>query len=588
MHALKRCRLVLFLVSGLAVAGTAQSPAGLPAAATALHSAVDHQRRILATLAGILQEEKVQMSDGAVQAALEGLLRDEEKQAEGIRALGQRTLGKREEELTDEDRATRNQIADNQDVYTDRYRRLEKVIEAKVGARPNSVFSQLLLIADETRIMANLRESPGLVRQNQLGRALAAVNAVVEALRRMVETVAQQSSVRNDGSGSASAQTLKLPSLWLKSPDQALTQFSWAGESADAIGAILRGMKRLQQLAERQRQVAERTAARAPQAQIAQDLAREEWDIRFQALEVAAALVVLSPKLDQMIRQGASAIEQAIPGMEQGPLADAVQPAAQAADELQAAADLLRSMWKDILQRLKQYTQEATPIVGGALGIPHGMSKKMLEFLQQLALMMLRATGALTEAIAQQNALLEQTRAAQADDALPPLEPQQADLVRFVSDEVVPFNVPPTVLPAAIARKLDTQTSASREMLEDSMDRMRRSAQALTDRNRDEAVVRQEQAVELMTDALTEMILLLQHLLGQFSPPGMALGESLASGIALDPGGGVSRAGGWTFGLPEERRERVHQAFRGNFPEHYAPAIKRYYQALTEEERWSE
>jgi hypothetical protein len=80
------------------------------------------------------------------------------------------------------------------------------------------------------------------------------------------------------------------------------------------------------------------------------------------------------------------------------------------------------------------------------------------------------------------------------------------------------------------------------------------------------------------------MVHLLQKLLGQLAPPGMAAADGGGGGMALDPAGGSGRAKAWLFELPEEKRERIRQTFQSAFPRRYDSAIKLYYEAIAKDE----
>lgn len=560
-------------------------PPDLTATKTAFSSAIDEQRRVLAELARILKEEKVMLSDGAVQATLEALLKNETRQADRIRTLGKQTLGKKSEELTDQDRTDRDQLANDQEVYADRYRRLEKGIESKAGSRPDSVFVALLAIAEEAELTRHLDDASELIRANQLGRALGVTNQIVATLQQMVDAVSGTSGAADTGKDNSDAVKFTAPSLLYKAPGERLIQYGWSGVQAESLALIMRSVKRMEELTERQREVARQTKIRAEKEDTADDLAKEEWEIRYYALEIATEMALLDPEVDRLIRKATGTIQQAIPGMEKGPLSDAVGPSALAADQLQAATDRLRETWKDILERLRKYTMEAQHIMGAGGGIPHGASAEAMKKTQKMIFMMLRATGALTRAMERETALIEQTRTTQADGDLTTLKPEQDSLTTFVTKEVVPFSLTSDQLPPHLQAKMSHKLEQSTELLNDAVDRMQRASTALDKQDRPDSLKRETESLELMNDALQLMINLLQHLLGQYAQQAMAaLGAGGSTTFSLNPAGGAGKAGGWLFELPSEKRETVRQAFRGSFPQRFDRAIKLYYQAIAQEE----
>jgi len=298
-----------------------------PVNAGAFDNAIQRQKKVVAELTRILQLNEVMLSDGAVQLMLESLLADEEKQAEGIRALGKRTLGRKPDDLSDQDRTDRDRLADNQEIYTNRYRRLEKGMDIKGAARPDSVFVQLLEIAEEERLSQSLAEASERIGGNQLGNAMRLTNRIVAILRKMVSLIAQNTILDDEGQGEQGGNAgFNVPSLRLKELNEMLLEFGWGGANVDPLGHILRALRRMEELTERQRKLADQTKARAGQNDNAPKLAKEEWEIRYQALEVATQLVLLSPELDGLIRKAAGTIEEAIPPLEAGPLTEAVEP----------------------------------------------------------------------------------------------------------------------------------------------------------------------------------------------------------------------------------------------------------------------
>ncbi len=554
------------------------------ALAPAFTPAIDGQKRVLAELSRILQEEKVMLSDGAVQLALETLLSDEEKQVEGIRELGKRTLGRKAEELSEQDRAERDRLADNQDLFTDRFRRLEKGMEARAAAKPDSVYTSLLAKAAEAQLAQTLTDAGKQVRANQLGNGLRSTNKAVETLREMLAIVSQKAGNTQNMNDDGKQAGFMAPSLLYKGAAEAMAEFKWTGASADPLGHILRALHLLRELTERQQKVAAATKSQAAGKQTAPDLAKEETDIRRQALEVGAKLALLDPQIDQLIRKATASIDKARPAMQQGPLSDAIEPSARAAEELAAATEYLDKLWKSILERIKQYTQAAQAMEGAGGGVPHGMSKAQMEQLQKMVMMLLRAMAALAKAADAQDNLLDRTESAKADSDLPPLKPEEEAVARIITDEVVPYDVsasalPRNLLPAGVAESVDPVG----DLLKDAVDRIGKASAALAGPNRAEAVKRENESLQAMTTAMDLMIRALQKLLGQLAPSAITPTGSGGAGMALDPSGGGRQAGGWLFGLPSQQQESVKQAFRETFPRRYDRAIKLYYQSIARE-----
>lgn len=547
-------------------------------------AAIEGQKSVLAELSRILQQEKVMLSDGAVQLALESLLSDEQKQADGIRELGKRTLGRKVEELRPQDLAERDRLVDSQETLTDRYRRLEKGMDTKVAAKPDSVYANLLSKAAEAQLAQMMADAGNQLRANQLGNGLRSTTRVIEVLREMVAMVSQKAGGSQDMNSDGKNAGFAAPSLLFKGAAEKLAEFNWIGASADPLGHILRALHLLEELTERQRKAAAAAKSQAASNHTSPALAKEETDIRRQALEVGAKLALLDPQIDRLIRKATVLIDQARPAMEQGPLSAAVEPAARSAEELAAATEYVRALWKSILARLKQYTQQAQAIEGAGGGVPHGMSKEQVEQLQRMVMMLLRATAALTRAIESQTGLVERTEAAQAASDLPLLGPEQEGLARRINDEVLPYDVsasslPRDLLPRGVAESVDPVG----DLLKDALAGMGNASAALTRSEKNEAVKRQNESIEAMTAALDLMIKALQKLLGQLAPSAITPSGAGAAGMALDPAGGGRQATGWLFGLPSQQQESVKQAFRETFPRRYDRAIKLYYQSIAQD-----
>lgn len=561
-------------------AGAQNGPAREP-----LTKANETQKEVLAELAGILNEEKVRLSDGAIQNALQALLNDETEQLEAIRDLGRRTIGKSPQELTEAENAERAELADNQQVYADRYRRLEKSIEAKAAAQPDSLFTKVLLIASDTALLEKMEDAVAQLEANQLGNALRSVTAIVEALGEMVETIAQDPGEDVDKMDGKPGDSFAVPSLWVKGKDQTLSEFKWPGDKPDAMGRLLKALRRLDDLAKRQKIVATQTAERAPTETKAAELAAEEWEIRFLALETGGDLALLDPKIQAILRTASRSIEEAIPGMEQGPLGSSVEPAARAAAELEEAAEYLRSVWKEILDFIKGYTQELEPLVGGAMSLPHGMSKKQKDELERMVFSQMRATLSLVTAIERQTALGETTAGALEGLPVAEVRQEQQSIREFVETEVLPYNINLGELPEDLQKKQRVNEMDAPQLLSDAFERMDKAAEALEAGKRETLQRRQDEAAMFMGDALAVMTDVLARLLGQFSPPGLAPFSGAAMGMALDPSGGGIAEAGWDFELTDDMRETIRQAFRGEFPERYESAIKAYYESIASQGR---
>jgi hypothetical protein len=201
--------------------------------------------------------------------------------------------------------------------------------------------------------------------------------------------------------------------------------------------------------------------------------------------------------------------------------------------------------------------------------------------------MLLRAATALSDAIEREKALTGRTRSS-AGDALPPLKPEQESIGRLLTEEVLPFNVegtPGTPPASAPQRQEKARAATSADLLTDALDRIGKSAAALQQAQPEDALRAQREATTLMEEALQMMIAALQRLLGQFKLGAVVMEGAAAGGVVLDPSGGAERSGGWVFDLPPQERDKIRQAFRGQFPQRYDWAIKNYFQALSREKK---
>ncbi len=545
-----------------------------------LAAAVAGQQRILDELNAILQEEKATLSDAAVQSALQALLEDERAQAESIRTLGRRTLGRPAAELTDQDRAEQAAIAGRQDALRDRYGRLETTLKAKSGGKNGETFGRFLAIAEEGRLAEQMSSAAQLIGENQLGRALQTTNAIIAVLEQMLVAAGQKVG-GNANKGGGTPPGMMLPSLWLKGEGADLPFFARGGDTVDTLGQILAMLRQLEELARRQREIAERLAA-GP-ADDADAIAGQEDDIRGQALTIGERLALLDPQMNALLMEAGASLGLTSERLRSGG-AGAVTPAAQAAEQLVAATQRLQALWKDILARIKQFTQETAPLVGGGSGTPHGLSAAMKKLYERLTLMMLRATGALAEDIRRETALREQTVATRPAGELPGLGGEQEAIAAHVQKEVLPFNVSLDDLPEHLHTAPLRNPVPAAELLARAAEFMDTAAGKLRASDGPGAAAAESQAIAAMDEALLAMVDILQRLLGQLSPPGATPNGGAGLGMAMDPGGGEPGTTGWQADLLPTQREAVRQAFRGNFPQRYDKAIKRYYETIAREQ----
>lgn len=556
----------------------------------AFSSALEKQQQVLLQLDTILREEEVTLSDGAVLAALQSLLQDENRQVEGIRALGKRTLGKTAEELAEADKSERDKLANHQDACHDRYRRVVKMMETKSAASMDSPFTQMLKTAEDLEISQHMEETAKLIRENQLGRAFQMTNELVTSLNELIKLLTRggEPEIKQDKADGAG---FTAPSLAVKDPNKGLPQFDWGGGIPPAaLGRIFKSLRQMEDLVRRQNELVAKLKVRAPMDKVAEDLAAEQAAIRSEALEATAPLLELDPALGPLVRQAADSMDKAESPMKSGPLSDAIEPAQQAADELAAAFQHLRDTWKMLLALIKDFTQKAEFLMNQSnMQIPHGMSEEAAKEMERIALLMLRATAMLAEAIKQQTALVGDTTVAQPEQ-LPPLRPRQEEVSRLLIDEVLPNNVAATAQPAAATKPEDESAHTSRaraatasDLLNDALLAIGRAVKELDIRDRTNALKSQQQALDQMTEAMQLMVAILQKLLGQLKIASLAMENGAAGTVALDPSGRPIRSEGWSFDLPPRQREAVRQAFRGSFPQRYDRAIKNYYQAIARE-----
>jgi len=457
-------------------------------------------------------------------------------------------------------------------------------MEAKAAAKPDSVYATLLGKSADAQLAQVMADAGKQVRGHQLNNALRSTNKVIEVLREMVALISQKAGSSEGMDDNDSRTGFMAPSLLYKDAAEALAEFKWIGATADPLGHILRALHLMEQLTERQQKVAAAVKSLAPTKPNAADLAKEESDIRRQALQVGANLAILDPQIDRLIRKATSSIDQAMPGMDQGPLSGAVEPSALAAEQLADATDYLRKLWKNILARLKEYTQQTQLIAGAGGGVPHGMSAAQVKELQRLVMMLLRATAGLSRAIEAQTSLFERTQAVVADTDLPALRPDQESIARLIADEVVPYDATAGQLPKdALPPGLAESVSPVRDLLKDATDGIGKAAAAMAKPDKDEAARRENESLEAMSTALSLMIKALQRLLGQLSPSAITPTGGGAAGMALDPAGGARGAGGYIFALPSQQQESVRQSFSETFPRRYDRAIKLYYQSIAQD-----
>lgn len=569
-------------VSGFAPAQSDTAPMARkpPAPGSPLSTAMEGQQRVLAELSRILQEEKATLSEGMIRSELEALLKAHNRQIEGIRDLGKRTLGRKEDELTDQDKADRDKLGVDQDEYTQRFRRLEKSVGIKAEAQPDSPFAQLVRLAGEVRLKDKMEEASSLLRANQLGKGLGVTREVVAGLGRMVAILGGESP---DGVGDEAKAGAEQSPLAGSAQATGLSTLAWAGPQADALGKIARAIRKLNELVERQRTVTNHVKAPNLAEATAGELTAAERQIREEALKVAEDLALLDPQVEQSIRSAGTSIDEVMTLLGKRPPGNAGVPAQQATDHLVVAVDRLTRLWNDILARLKAYALALPPQVGAASASAGGtgMSAAEIEKLERLVFRMLRATAGLTDAIGRQTHVVASVRALSLDGSWGQLAAEQVAVAKHVQEEVVAMNVPQSELPGKLREQLTVQYSAE-VVLKEAGDRFERTRAALEGRLKPEAAKRAQEGVELLEDALPPMMNVLQALLGQLAPPGASVLARGSGGTTV--AGNSSEPVAPAFGLQPQQLEAVHRAFSGAFPQRYDEAIKTYYQAITRED----
>jgi len=581
--------IVCAMVAGVVLPCRAEAPTSRPAdaAVQALASAADVQRQVLRQLAQILREQKISLSDGAMLSSLQELLANMKKQRQEIMTLGRATLGKSQDQLTPTQRQQLDRLVQNQRMYASRYQYLQSDIERKALSRPESSFAAILAKTTEVRLLERFREAASLLEANRLARALPHIDVIIRTLEELIATMSGTPAEQEPTSQPGEA-GFALQSLVLADPNMGIPQFPWSGDVVDALGEIMRSVRQLEELAKRQRQIAAQVAKLAGSNRPEKKLGREEFEIRFYAIRIAEKIGVLDALVDREIRSAGQALRQAGQALQDGRTAQAVAPAKDAAEQLTRAAVGLRKAWDDILKRLAKYTAEAELVVSSSFGIPHGASKEWIEKLRQKIMKLLRATRALTEAIGRQTQLKDQTTAAHrqatAGAGAKLATPQQA-LAQFLADEVIPYNVAPDKQSGKLGgvTVIEGEDKAG-PLLEDARNAMHKAGKQLRSEQLTEAIAEQTEALDCMGDALRIMIVILQKLLGQYAPPGLAQGSGGQVGVAAK----VSRLGrigaGWAWNLPPRKRAELRQAFRGNFPARYERLIKLYYMNIAKEE----
>jgi tetratricopeptide (TPR) repeat protein len=550
--------------------------------------AIERQNYVLGELASIIDQDKRMLSDGMIQSGLQTLLSEEKKQLSGIGGLYPRTIGRKIEELAGQDRTDCNQLAENQELQTDQYRRLEKGLQTRAADNPDSAYAKLLSMATQGQLTEALAEAGKQIRINQLNNAGRSTNKAIGVLTDMVALLTQKAPGDKPPDQSESATTFQLPLEVLTKRNPGGPQSEWFTTQSDPLGAILQALQQLTELAERQGRVAASVKSQSAGKQMAPELVEEETKIRTEAVALGKRLTLLDPQIDQLIGKAALSIDQAMPGLEKGPLSDAVKPTAQAAEELEAAAGYVRKLWKDILAVLGDYLQNALASggKGGGSAPPKSLSPEQMERLQNLIMSLLRVTGALAKAIESENGLIERTQAASADAVLAPLKPEQEGIGKAINEGIPALQAEIRGLPKSMANISGTEFfDIAMQFLKDTSKCIGNAADALGRADKAEALKRENESLEAMTHALDQMVQALQRLLGQMTgPPGLTPSSGgHAAGMARKPDGGGQQVNGYLFRLTQQQQETVKRAFSDSFPRRYDRAIKLYYEAIAKE-----
>jgi len=575
------------LPAGVCGSQDAATPA-VPLARESLTRAAAEQEAIVDRLNTILKEQRMALSDGALLGILQNLVTDEKKMIDRIKDLGRRTLGKELGDLTPEQAVELESLRSDQESVNDRYESFQHGAENKAMERPESAFTDVIMLASETNLPARIERTPALIADNQLARSLQEVTDIVSVLEGMVSLLGSGNDLESSKEGGGKL-SFAPPHLW-KREGGALPSFPWTGATVDSLGDIMRSVSRLEEQAKRQREIADKVDAlvKAGSAAPQPDLVTEENEIRKIVAEIRTKLGIIDPKMEEETGLAVEEIGRGVPHLETGALGLAAEPTRAAAEHLTAAAESLKATWKDILARIAQYSQEAELVASQAMGIPHGMSKKAMKQIQALVLALLRVTKGMTTTIQQEMLVRDYTTVAAAEPSAATMDgeaiaAEQQGALDLLNTQVIPFNIlaPPYDERHAPLKRRDF---ISHLLIEDASAHMELSEKRTAAGEYEKALENQTKALEFLEEAMAEMVLALQKLLGQFAPQAISAKDGMSMGVALrgDATGGLGA--GWAWELPERQRTEIQQAFRGSFPERYADLIQEYYRMIAAEE----
>lgn len=566
------------------IPGAADTAAASPRllAHASLVEAASIQRQALSIIASILSQQQLTSSDGQILMDLDVLIQDETMVQKGINQLGPKTLGRTADQLQEEDRKQLEELVRSQQVSTDRYARIQLSIERNALERPDSVFSKMLIQSAESGLSDHMQIAPQLLAENQLTKAIVEVNLALEGLIALRDLLgSSMGEIGAPAQGDLATTGFVLPSL-TKGLAQVLP-FNYTGETMDFLVLIPMSIEELEKLAREQRVIANAVKqATAPVSNPA-SLAERELAVYKGVIEVSTGVGIIDAQVNALLISSASTVDIARTALLAGNVAASAEPAEKAAVDLATAAVMLKEKWEKIMDLLMEWTREAEAVMASSINTPHGQDKKLLEELRQKVMLLLRATGGLSQAVVSERRVLELTQAGGestgSEAAREILAASQESIAAFLGEQVIPFEI-------LVVGESDPESGEGANadtLIKSASAAIVASAASLRASDIPSALVKERQAVAELEDALADLVRQLQQLLGQFATQAQGKESSQGKGRSMRPPDGTAQEPGWNWDLLKRELDEMENVTRGgDFPDKYDREIKAYFNSLAD------
>lgn len=328
---------------------------GEPPAMAPLQTVAENQREVLDSISELVQQLSQWRTEQDAARELSEVSRDQRDLNRKTADLGQQTLTKLREQLTPQERADLDKLAERQKTQADRldqlrarlHSRLEELSRDNPGAQ--AALEQALDQARDLGVSEQMREAAGQIGENRMGAALTQQQEVLEKLHEIEKTLADQ---RETGGEALVKQ--------LKQAESGLEQL----------------VKREALLQQKMRELAQDQAAPDREAQL-ERLRREQKQVREEAARLARRLSRLqAQRPSASLQRAARRMQQAEEQFEQGAGDDAAETREEAAADLEQAQ---RELARERRQAEEQLAREQLEKIADRLQAMIGRQQAVID-----------------------------------------------------------------------------------------------------------------------------------------------------------------------------------------------------------------